>query len=108
METEAAPRSRCSATKATSCWCISARISTALNQVELALPKLKLWDYLEQTTSYLSVVELGLYESWGRSTALWPIAASRPSPEWNAEIEETLARQRSRHASAPLSRNAAA
>ena len=36
---------------------------TALNHVELALAKLKLWDYLEQTSSYLSVVELGLYES---------------------------------------------
>src|SRR5258708_4075436 len=26
---------------------------TALNQVELALAKLRLWDYLEQTSSYL-------------------------------------------------------
>src|ERR1700678_1999010 len=31
-----------------------------LNQVELTLAKLPLWDYFEPTGSYLSVVELGL------------------------------------------------
>jgi peroxiredoxin len=68
---------------------------TALNQVELALPKLKLWDYLEQTTSYLSVVELGLYESSGKVyTSLAEKGIAPHTPEWNAEIEETLARQR--------------
>ena len=35
----------------------------ALNDAELQLAKLKLSEYLEPTTSYLSVVELGLYES---------------------------------------------
>jgi hydrogen peroxide-dependent heme synthase len=34
-----------------------------LNQVELQIAQLKLSDYLEPTTSYLSVIELGLYES---------------------------------------------
>jgi len=34
-----------------------------LGELELRLARLRLWDYLEQTTSYLSVVELGLYES---------------------------------------------
>jgi hydrogen peroxide-dependent heme synthase len=68
---------------------------TALNQVELALAKLKLWDYLEQTTSYLSVIELGLYESSGKVyTALAEKGIAPHTPEWNAEIEETLARQR--------------
>ena len=68
---------------------------TALNLVELALAKLKLWDYVEQTTSYLSVVELGLYESSGKVyTALAEKGIAPYSPEWNAEIEETLARQR--------------
>ncbi|HTB11609.1 MAG TPA: hydrogen peroxide-dependent heme synthase [Bryobacteraceae bacterium] len=67
----------------------------ALNQVELALVKLKLWDYLEQTTSYLSVVELGLYESSEKVyTSLAERGVAPYSPEWNAEIEETLARQR--------------
>jgi chlorite dismutase len=68
---------------------------TALNHVELSLAKLKLWDYLEQTTSYLSVVELGLYDS---SEKLYMALAERGiaphTPEWNAEIEDTLARQR--------------
>jgi chlorite dismutase len=68
---------------------------TALNQVELALAKLRLWDYLEQTTSYLSVVELGLYESSGKVYAALAEKGIAPyTPEWNAEIEETLARQR--------------
>ncbi len=34
-----------------------------LGEAERALQKLALWDFLEQTSSYLSVVELGLYES---------------------------------------------
>ncbi len=34
-----------------------------LNQAELQLAQLRLNDYLEPTTSYLSVIELGLYES---------------------------------------------
>jgi peroxiredoxin len=68
---------------------------TALNLVELALAKLKLWDYLEQTSSYLSVIELGLYESSGKVyTSLAEKGIVPHTPEWNAEIEETLARQR--------------
>ena len=69
---------------------------TALNHVELALAKLKIWDYLEQTTSYLSVVELGLYESSSKVyTSLAERGIQPHTVEWNAEIEETLARQRS-------------
>jgi chlorite dismutase len=34
-----------------------------LNQVELQLSQLRLSDFLEPTTSYLSVIELGLYDS---------------------------------------------
>jgi len=34
-----------------------------LKAAELAISRLRLSDYLEQTTSYLSVVELGLYDS---------------------------------------------
>ena len=56
---------------------------------------MRLWDYLEQTTSYLSVVELGLYESTAKIYATLAEQGIVPhSPEWNAEIEETLARQR--------------
>ena len=68
---------------------------TALNHVELALAKLKLWDYLEQTSSYLSVVELGLYESSAKTYVALAERGIQPHTlEWNAEIEETLARQR--------------
>jgi peroxiredoxin len=66
-----------------------------LSQAELRLARLKLSDYLETTTSYLSVVELGLYES---SLKTYSTLAERGivpfSPEWNAEIAEVLARQR--------------
>src|SRR5256885_16809555 len=34
-----------------------------LNQAELKLANLRLSDYLEPTTSYLSIIELGLYDS---------------------------------------------
>jgi peroxiredoxin len=68
---------------------------TQLGAVELALAKLKLWDYLEQTSSYLSVVELGLYDSSAKVYAALADKGIQPhTPEWNAEIEETLERQR--------------
>jgi len=66
-----------------------------LSQAELKLARLKLADYLETTSSYLSVVELGLYDS---SLKTYNDLATRGivpfSPEWNAEIEDVLARQR--------------
>src|SRR5215831_9338367 len=34
-----------------------------LNQAELAIARLRLSDYLEPANSYLSIIELGLYES---------------------------------------------
>ena len=66
-----------------------------LNQLEVQVAKLDLWDYLEQTTSYVSVVELGLYESTSRVYCDLAQKGIAPhSPEWNAGIEEVLARQR--------------
>ena len=66
----------------------------ALKQTELSLSSLRLWDYLEVTTSYLSVVELGLYES---SVKLYQELADRGvaphSPEWDAAVKETIKRQ---------------
>jgi peroxiredoxin len=66
-----------------------------LGQAEMKLARLKLADYLETTSSYLSVVELGLYES---SLKTYNNLAERSivpfSPEWKAEIENVLARQR--------------
>src|ERR1700722_8517237 len=66
-----------------------------LGELELRLARLRLWDYLEQTTSYLSVVELGLYESTAKVYSTLAERGIAPhTPEWNSEIEETLARQR--------------
>jgi peroxiredoxin len=66
-----------------------------LGEAQRSLPRLALWDYLESTTSYVSVVELGLYES---TTKLYATLAERQlpahTPEWNQAIEETLGRQR--------------
>jgi hydrogen peroxide-dependent heme synthase len=66
-----------------------------LNQAELALNRLRLWDFLEPAHSYLSVVELGLYDSSIKTyTALAEQGLEPHTPEWNAEIEGVLARQR--------------
>ena len=66
-----------------------------LNRAELCLARLRLADFLEPATSYLSVVELGLYDS---SIKLYRTLAQRGiephSPEWNAEVEALLAMQR--------------
>jgi hydrogen peroxide-dependent heme synthase len=65
----------------------------ALNQVELDLAQTELYDYLTATHSYVSVVELGLYES---SRKTYDAAAAKGleqhSPEWNAEIASSLER----------------
>jgi len=66
-----------------------------LSQTELCLARLKLWDYLEPATSYLSVVELGLYESSVKVFgALLEKGLEPHSPEWQAAVEEQLAGQR--------------
>ena len=66
-----------------------------LNQAELELNRLRLGDFLEQTHSYLSVVELGLYESTGKTYASLAAQGLQPhTPAWKAGIEEVLTRQR--------------
>ncbi len=66
-----------------------------LNRAELAIAQLELAEFLEPTTSYLSVVELGLYDS---SVRLYRSLAERGiephSAEWNREVEEQMATQR--------------
>ncbi|HYK17552.1 MAG TPA: hydrogen peroxide-dependent heme synthase [Bryobacteraceae bacterium] len=65
-----------------------------LGHVEKRLAQLRLWDYLEPATSYLSVVELGLYESSQKTYHALAERGVQPfSEEWNAEIEQVLARQ---------------
>ena len=66
-----------------------------LDRVQLELGRLRLADYLEPASSYLSVVELGLYESSARVYgALAARGVEAHSEEWNREVEEVLARQR--------------
>jgi len=66
----------------------------ALNQVELQLAQTELYDYLEQTYSYLSVIELGLYESSAKTYSALAARDIQPhSPEWNSAIQETIDRQ---------------
>jgi len=71
-----------------------------LNQAELALAKLKISDFFQPTTSYLSIIELGLYESTGKAYADLAAKGFVPhSAEWNQGIEEVLQRQRTAMAS---------
>ena len=66
-----------------------------LNQVELDLARLRLSDFLEPATSYLSVIELGLYESTLKTyNTLAERGVPPHSEEWNQAIKETIARQK--------------
>jgi hydrogen peroxide-dependent heme synthase len=66
-----------------------------LNRVEMELARLRLSDYLEPTTSYLSVIELGLYESTIKTYRELTDRGVEPhSEEWNRAIGETVARQK--------------
>jgi len=66
-----------------------------LNQVELTLNRLRFWDFLELTHSYLSVVELGLYDSSLKTYGALEAQGLEPhSVAWNREIEEVTERQR--------------
>ena len=66
-----------------------------LNAAELQLSHTALQEYLEPTHSYLSVIELGLYDS---SVKLFRQLTERGvaplSEEWNREVQETMERQR--------------
>lgn len=66
-----------------------------LNQVELDLARLRLSEFLEPATSYLSVIELGLYESTLKTYKSLAGRGVEPhSEEWNQAIQETIARQK--------------
>jgi chlorite dismutase len=67
----------------------------ALNQAELQLARTRLNDYFEPASSYLSVIELGLYESTVKTyRTLAERGIEAHSAEWKQAIEETLSRQR--------------
>jgi len=66
-----------------------------LNQAELDLARLRLNDFMEPATSYLSVIELGLYESTMKTYKGLADRGIEPhSEEWNKAIQETIARQK--------------
>jgi chlorite dismutase len=66
-----------------------------LNQAELSVARLRLADFLEPATSYLSIVELGLYDSTLKLYAALAERGIEPhSAEWKQEIESQLERQR--------------
>src|ERR1700689_4342671 len=66
-----------------------------LNQAELQVANLRLSDYLESTSSYLSIIELGLYESTLKIYKELTDQGIEPhSDQWKAEIAGKLERHK--------------
>ena len=66
-----------------------------LNQAELKLANVRLSDYFEPTSSYLSIIELGLYDSTVKIYKELTDQGIEPhSDQWKAEIECKLERHR--------------
>src|SRR5579863_1611071 len=66
-----------------------------LNKAELKLAGLRLSDYLEPTSSYLSIIELGLYDSTLKIyKELADQGIQTHSDQWKAEVECKLERHR--------------
>ena len=63
-----------------------------LNQAELDLAQTRLHDFLIPAHSYLSVVELGLYESTRKTYEAAAKNCEPHTPEWNAEVAASLQR----------------
>jgi peroxiredoxin len=65
-----------------------------LNRLELELSQTRLNAFLQPQHSYLSVVELGLYESSAKTyAALAEKGFAQGSTEWNAGVQEVVVRQ---------------
>jgi len=65
-----------------------------LNRAEMQIAQLRLSDYLEPASSYLSVIELGLYESSVKTYRELAEQGLEPhSDEWKQAIKEILKRQ---------------
>ena len=65
----------------------------ALNQVELDMAQTRMSEFLAPTHSYVSVVELGLYESTRKTYEAAASKGAEPfSPEWNADVEASMKR----------------
>ena len=66
-----------------------------LHLAERELSRLRFCDYLEPTHSYLSIIELGLYESTSKVYSSLAASGVQPnSDEWKKGIEDVLERQR--------------
>jgi peroxiredoxin len=66
-----------------------------LNQAELTVAQSEIYEYMEPVNSYLSVVELGLYEASVRLYSELAARAIQPgTAEWNREVDAELAKQR--------------
>lgn len=65
-----------------------------IHRAQLAVSALEFGDFLEPVHSYLSVVELGLYESSAKTYAQLQESNIAPhTPEWDAAIKDVLTRQ---------------
>jgi peroxiredoxin len=65
-----------------------------LHRAEMAIAQLEFADYLEPRHSYISVVELGLYESSAKTYAHLSEQGFEPySPEWKQGVAEVIRRQ---------------
>jgi peroxiredoxin len=65
-----------------------------LHCAEQQIARLAISDYLEPVHSYLSIVELGLYESSAKTYNQLAERGLEPhSPEWNAGVADVVARQ---------------
>ena len=72
----------------------------ALNQVELTLAQTRMYGFLTLRHSYVSVVELGLYESTRKTFEAAAAKGFTPhTPEWNADVAQSL--DRAKQAMAP-------
>lgn len=71
-----------------------ARSFDELGAVQTAIDRLALRDYLEPLTSYVSVLELGLYEATGKIHAELRDRGLKPhSDDWTAAFDAALAEQ---------------
>jgi hydrogen peroxide-dependent heme synthase len=66
-----------------------------LNDAELSVAQSELFEYLDPSASYLSVIELGLYDASLRLySELTDKGVAPGTGEWNREVEAELAKQR--------------
>ena len=64
-----------------------------LNQIELTLAQTRLYAFLTLKHSYVSVVEMGLYESTRKTFEAAAAKGFEPhTPEWDADVAESMGR----------------